>query len=62
MNGQFPDGVLGTVTILPGESGQGERRQQFEGVLPLGIPQGGFKFHYELTYEVVSEPASPSDH
>ncbi len=52
LNGRFPDGPLGVVTILPDESGRGEQKRQFEGVLPLGIPQGGDKFHYELTYSV----------
>jgi len=54
--GEFFAGHLGTLTILPNESGLGERKHQFEGLLPEFNPQATHKFHYELTYKVVSEP------
>lgn len=55
LNGEFFAGHLGTLTILPGECGLGERKHQFEGLLPEFDPQATHKFHYELTYEVVRD-------
>ncbi len=48
---------LGRVFIVAGELGLGQRRQQFEGELLGSIGSGsihGPKFHYELTYEVLT--------
>lgn len=61
LTGEFFAGHLGTLTILPnGSSGQGELKHQFTGVLPAFDPQATHKFHYELTYEVIPEPADPA--
>lgn len=65
--GEFFASRLGTLTILATESDQGERKLQFEGLLPEFDSQATHKFHYELTYEwsairIVSSEFESSQH